>query len=505
MSILSFDQPETPRSGKSLKIALGAGAIALVVAVASTLAANININAGPVEFGQGVAQTTACDDAITLSPVSSFVNSSDTSSAGSFLFSGIQVSDIDSSVGKCQGKTLSIKAYGDTDTVALDLYTVHVADTGFLSGDGTITDSGIGTSSSSFILTFNSPTVSASDVYKITIESSDGYGGVALGDQYFDNESIYIKGIVVDENGDTNVGHLGSFLENSGMPRQVFFHNLPKSDPDFWTSAIPLTNGAELAIGIAFGETGTSLWNNYGTQVGIACNSYEEESITLEHFCPGDDSATLSGTVDVNYSKLLTIPGTEITYGSVTSTVQVTIAGELLEIRNIFTLDRTSQFLKVATRVKNLGSNTLTNLRAWALNGDQMIGPSDGDSANLSLVSVSDSGLHFLDGSSEDGFDANGIGAHNDFGSALMYSSTADAAVLNTGCCSLGNLINTDPSVGDVGALETDGSYGLYFRLQDLGPGASHEFTWFFGATMGESSSLASAMRSASRADVYRP
>jgi hypothetical protein len=173
MSILNINQPNPSRSGKTLRIALGAGAIAFVVAIASTLAANININSGPVEFGQGVAQTTACDDAITLTPSSTFINLSDTSSAGLFLFSGIQVSDIDSSVGKCQGKTLSIKAYGETETVALDSYAVYVGDTGFTSGDGTITDSGIGTSSSSFSLTFNSVSVSASDVYKITVESSE--------------------------------------------------------------------------------------------------------------------------------------------------------------------------------------------------------------------------------------------------------------------------------------------------------------------------------------------
>ena len=504
MSILRFDQQKPSRSGKPLKFALGAGAIAVVVAIASTLAANININSGPVEFGQGVAQTTACDDAMTLSPVSSFVNSSDTSTAGSFLFSGIQVSEIDSSAGKCQGKTFSIKAYGDTETVALDLYTVYVGDTGFTSGDGTIVESGIGTSSSSFTLTFDSAAVNASDVYKITIESSDGFGGVAAGDQYFDNQNMYIGDWQwLNENEEDYVAEqTGTFLGNSGMPRDIFFHYLPKSDPNFWTSILPLTNGAQLSLGIAMGETGTSLWNNYGNQAEIACDGFENAVSIFDHFCQGDESAVIEGDVSFDYSGILTIPGTEITYGSATSLVNVTIGGERLEIRNIYTLDRATPFLKITTRVKNLGSNTITNLRVWTLNGDQMIGD---DHADLSLVSVSNLGVEIFRGGGKDGFDANGVGAQNYSGTALMYSSTADAAVLDSGCCDLGTLINTDPAEGSISADDVDGSYGLYFRLHDLGPGASHEFTWFFGAASDEGFELAAAMKSASRADLYRP
>jgi hypothetical protein len=42
---------------------IGIGAIAGVVALSSTLAASINLNDGaPVEFGQGIAQTTACSN-----------------------------------------------------------------------------------------------------------------------------------------------------------------------------------------------------------------------------------------------------------------------------------------------------------------------------------------------------------------------------------------------------------------------------------------------------------
>jgi len=275
MSILNFDGPSGRNFGKPFRVILGLGALAAVVAVASTLAANININSGPVEFGQGVAQTTACDDSIIVAPRSQFINTSSsvtstirsfpvgasapdaiivlptdgeffypgmqfyitidgessrtdlvvtevselldlvpmdetstptnisapyeflegfsqayeitlnrslfgfwtlaeaTVGASGFQFSGVDVSDIDATEGNCLGKTFTLKAYGDTETVALATYTVFVGENGFLSGDGIIESSNPGTSSSSFSLEFNSTRISATSVYKITIESSD--------------------------------------------------------------------------------------------------------------------------------------------------------------------------------------------------------------------------------------------------------------------------------------------------------------------------------------------
>jgi hypothetical protein len=115
MTILNLDSPRGPRSGKSLKLALGASAVAVIVALASTLAANININSGPVEFGQGVAQTTACsgEDQITLTPQSTFVNSAQD---GDFYFTSLSVSGIPSS---CIGQDFSFSAYGESGTALM--------------------------------------------------------------------------------------------------------------------------------------------------------------------------------------------------------------------------------------------------------------------------------------------------------------------------------------------------------------------------------------------------
>jgi len=119
MSLLNLDSGGKERSRKPLKVILGIGGLAAVVALASTLAANININSGPVEFGQGVAQTTACDsDGITVTPYSTFVNAAD---AGTHMFTSLTVGGIDSRPDKCEGKVFLIKAYGDGNS-PLDLF-----------------------------------------------------------------------------------------------------------------------------------------------------------------------------------------------------------------------------------------------------------------------------------------------------------------------------------------------------------------------------------------------
>jgi len=62
---------------KVFKVILGFGLVGALVALGSTLAANINLNNNQaVEFGQGMVQATACDNQITVTPFSTFVNQS---------------------------------------------------------------------------------------------------------------------------------------------------------------------------------------------------------------------------------------------------------------------------------------------------------------------------------------------------------------------------------------------------------------------------------------------
>ena len=102
----------------SLSNVLLALSCAFLLILGSTFAANINLNNNKaVEFGQGVVQTTACDEEVTITPYASFVNES---GGGSFYFTSISVSGIGE---ECDGKIFTIKAYKSGDSTPLDLYT----------------------------------------------------------------------------------------------------------------------------------------------------------------------------------------------------------------------------------------------------------------------------------------------------------------------------------------------------------------------------------------------
>jgi len=78
MEILNFSNNgnQKPKRSSKSRAFMGIGIIAASVGLSSTLAANISINAGPVEFGQGVAQTVACsgDESVIVTPATSFSN-----------------------------------------------------------------------------------------------------------------------------------------------------------------------------------------------------------------------------------------------------------------------------------------------------------------------------------------------------------------------------------------------------------------------------------------------
>jgi hypothetical protein len=141
--------------------------------VQTTLAANISINSGPVEFGQGVTQTAACSGAtnLTITPNSSFVNAS---GGGAHYFSSITVTNVPSS---CYGKDFTIKAFNNTSSSPLAIFNTSSTSAVVWNDGGTFK---LGTGSSgmtieqsagTFTVTFTSPVALSSTVFKVTVES----------------------------------------------------------------------------------------------------------------------------------------------------------------------------------------------------------------------------------------------------------------------------------------------------------------------------------------------
>lgn len=175
MELLDFSKASKPRRGNTaqFKLILGFGVLAGFIALGSTLASNINLNSGaPIEFGQGVAATTACDGAITLFPLESFSNAT---GGGTFTFSGLKLSNLDTTVQGCAGKTLSLEAHGQNGS-SLSNFAITISSGGsFSSADGILSSPQAQGATSGVTLTFPSPKVDAKFVYRITIQSASRY------------------------------------------------------------------------------------------------------------------------------------------------------------------------------------------------------------------------------------------------------------------------------------------------------------------------------------------
>jgi hypothetical protein len=177
MEILKFDSAPQKRTGQKKSSTRGLLAVAGFAAIAvlgSTLAANISLNSGTLEFGQGVAVTSACDsDGITATPKAVFSN---VTGGGSFNFASVSFSGISTS---CANKLFTLNAYGDTSATPLNIATVgatsySVATFVFqatLPGSSYISTGSYTTTTAE--IGFRGTQATSGAVYKITLQSSD--------------------------------------------------------------------------------------------------------------------------------------------------------------------------------------------------------------------------------------------------------------------------------------------------------------------------------------------
>jgi hypothetical protein len=153
----------------------------------TTLAGQITMNAGQaVEFGQGVSVTASCDvtGGITLAPSATFINAA--TGTGTFTLGTIGFSGIDSA---CANRVFTLKAYDNTagtgplvlaTTGSGSVTTWNFATFAFTSGNTDKSPNinkgnyslGGGSNGRLDIGFLDSRTVSATNVFKFTLESS---------------------------------------------------------------------------------------------------------------------------------------------------------------------------------------------------------------------------------------------------------------------------------------------------------------------------------------------
>jgi hypothetical protein len=178
--IIDFvDGPKPSPDGSKRKIK-GPLALSVLVVIGAlflqnTLAANISLGSGAaIEFGQGVQVATACSgsDTLTLTPYSSFVNSSGN---GSYYLNSVKVSGIPSS---CNGVDFNISVYDSSTSTALPIFATSKTVASVWNNAGTFqlgsgsTGSSVTSGSGTFTITFTSPVALASSVSRVTLQST---------------------------------------------------------------------------------------------------------------------------------------------------------------------------------------------------------------------------------------------------------------------------------------------------------------------------------------------
>ena len=174
--------PKKRKNNKVLKILLGIGALIIVPVIGTTLAAQITIGSGAIQFGQGVQQATACDAAITVTAATSFAN---TTSAGSFNVGDVVISAIDDD---CNAKKFTVSLFGNSSSTAVatcvvtnlngsgsaTAVTSAIACTGAGSTAGVTFTSTVSSDANTLTAKFGSASsaIEASGVYKITVETA---------------------------------------------------------------------------------------------------------------------------------------------------------------------------------------------------------------------------------------------------------------------------------------------------------------------------------------------
>jgi hypothetical protein len=285
MSFLDLDQfANQGRSKKKIGTIVGVLALCGVVALGYTFASNISLNNGQnVEFGQGIASTTACDNSITLTPTTSFNSAENT-----FSLTTIEVSDINSDGDHCMNKNFTIKVFDNSSENPLNIYDdvsfVRISDDGSLfsmsSPPGITLIQPFG-DNSRFTLQID-PThfpVPSDQVYRITIQSGE-YHPVTyrLGDVGPDGAGIIY---LVDTNGfacgPTN-NLTCHYLEvaPAGWSGSLTDPYLTFSIPDYFSTAVPEFNGFDASgvnIGTGYANTNAIIAQN-GTCSTISSCTY---------------------------------------------------------------------------------------------------------------------------------------------------------------------------------------------------------------------------------------
>lgn len=297
MSLLGFEAPTgryvRSRRSRIKLIALSALAIGALLLIRGTFAASITLNdSAPVEFGQGLALTTACSGETNLEVTaqSNFVNSN---GGGEFKFTSVRVQNIPA---ECFGKQFKITAHSTSGGGALALFDTSETEVivNDYSGDFSTPQNGLTVStvsSSEFTAIFDIPVADAGDVEILTIESTEAPERLTVGSFDIVNSSINVTASPEITGPGTGAYTVEGWYKFTGAPAAnallarsnglAFFINSTLSEirlqewgddwengPTFSITGITLNNWVHLAVS-RNSNGDTSVWVN-GTRTDVS-------------------------------------------------------------------------------------------------------------------------------------------------------------------------------------------------------------------------------------------
>lgn len=262
------------------------------------------------------------------------------------------------------------------------------------------------------------------------------------------------------DNGKIRFGNGGENSVNTmGLLQQPFYNSNG--------SWYQLTHGVKpVDFAVGFGGSGTGTWNLNGLIFGTQTSNYLPTNLTVDY--SGYVQTGITGSGAKGY-------GTVISRGTITQSFGG--SNYVFEMTNIYELGQSNSFVKITTNIKNVGSNTITNLRTWSGTRDDWVGSTDGPTKQRGRIDTSNG---FVNATSNATLNpALKISTGNE--AVIFFSPSPNANTSINNCCSFASAYNTNPTLSQLSATN-DGSYAMFVPMADLTPTSSSEMSWYYAA-----------------------
>ncbi|PVX35498.1 MBG domain-containing protein [Janthinobacterium sp. 78] len=286
-----------------------------------------------------------------------------------------------------------------------------------------------------------------------------------------------VQNLVLD-NGKVRFGYgqEDSFTTEGLLKTPYYFDNTTPGRNGWFA----LTYGNPLEFAVAAGGIGANAWNING-QILIS-NGMGGGFPGMGGDFPG---MNMGGSYSAALSnRSLNIAGYKEGVGTVvtTGTLHFSSLNQSASIAHTYTLKAGEPFVNMDSRLTNLSTTPLTNVRMWLGTGDDFIGESD-ENYKIKGNVVSGAFVPLTNGTSASNAIMVTETNSTTSGSAILfYSTTAGVDTVHTSCCEFINSVSMNPRSTAVASGQTDGSYAMFLRVADLAPGQSGGLSVYYAA-----------------------